>query len=369
MSTSPFLTPDPRPNAIASRRRRRRVRVAIAAVLVLALAAAAAVALIVTQTSAKPHRAHARAGKPAVRRHRGAPAVAPAPAPAVSATGLALGRPPFKLTGIGSVAEDVVHLPFRSPPRAGLLFDLDNGRILWQRNPHARLRIASLTKMMTAWLAVRSGHADDAVLVTREAVNTDGSKVGVLPVGRHVRFETMLYGLLLPSGNDAAVALAEHLSGSVSRFVARMNATAAKLGLGCSRFSSPSGFIDQDNYSCAADLAELAHLDLEQPRIARITRTRSAVMPFPVKGGKLYLYNNNPMLRYGYPGTTGLKTGFTLASGRCLVATAQRHGVRLGVVLLDSSNPANQARKLLDRAFSDVYDQRPVPEPKFPVSA
>jgi D-alanyl-D-alanine carboxypeptidase len=337
------------------------------AALVLALAGAAAI-VIVTKTSARTQRAHGRAASAAAAGHRAAAPLAPAP-PTVSPTGLPLGRPPFALAGLGPGAVDAVSLPFRKPPRAGLLFNLDDGRVLWQRNPHARLRIASLTKMMTALLAVRSGRPDARVLVTREAVNTDGSKVGVLPVGHRVRFESMLYGLLLPSGNDAAVALAQNLAGSVPRFVARMNAEAAKLGLGCSRFASPSGFIDQNNYSCAADLAELAHLDLAQPRIARITRSPAAVLPFPIKGGKLYLYNHNPMLRYGYPGTTGLKTGYTLASGRCLVATAEREDVRLGVVLLDSTNPANQARKLLDRAFERVYHQRHLPEPRFPASA
>ena len=105
-----------------------------------------------------------------------------------------------------------------------------------------------------------------------------------------------------------------------------------------------------------------------QPRIARITRTLHAVLAFPIKGGRLYLANNNPLLVYGYPGTTGLKTGYTVASGRCLVATAKRHGVRLGVVLLDSRAPATQAKKLLDRAFERVYGQRPVPEPPIPPS-
>jgi D-alanyl-D-alanine carboxypeptidase len=287
----------------------------------------------------------------------------------VSPTGLRLGTPRFRLTGIGATTPDPVRIAFRAPPRAGLLFDLDDGRVLWQRNPLARRRIASLTKMMTALLAIRSERPGAPVLITREAIDTDGSKVGVLPLHRRVPFETLLYGLLLPSGNDAAVALAQHLAGSVPRFVERMNSEAAKLGLGCSRFASPSGYIDEENFSCAVDLAELAHLDLAQPRIARITRTASAILPFPIKGGKLYLYNNNPMLRYGYPGTTGLKTGYTVASGRCLVATAERHGVRLGVVLLDSRDPATQARKLLDRAFEHVYGQRPLPAPPMPASA
>jgi D-alanyl-D-alanine carboxypeptidase len=207
------------------------------------------------------------------------------------------------------------------------------------------------------------------VLVTKAAVSSAGSKVGVLPLGRHVRVETMLYGLLLPSGNDAAVALAQHVAGSIGAFVKRMNTEAAKLGMGCTRYSSPSGYVDADNFSCAADLAVLAHEDLLQPRLAKIVRTSTAVLPFPTKGGKLYLYNNNPLLIYHYPGLTGLKTGFTAAAGRCLVATAERGGVRLGVVVLNSRNPGTQARQLLDRAFQGVYHQAPVKEPPVPAGA
>ena len=98
----------------------------------------------------------------------------------------------------------------------------------------------------------------------------------------------------------------------------------------------------------------LAHVDLEQPRIASIVRTYTAVLPFPIKGGKLYLYNNNPLLIYGYPGLTGLKTGYTWPPGRCLVATAERHGVRLGVVAAQLAQPRrSQASELLDRGFED----------------
>jgi D-alanyl-D-alanine carboxypeptidase len=176
----------------------------------------------------------------------------------------------------------------------------------------------------------------------------------------------MLYGLLLPSGNDAAIALAQHVAHGVMRFVAWMNDEAAKLGLGCTRFATPSGYYNHGNFSCAADLAVLAHVDLEQPRIARIVRTESAALPFPIKGGKLYLYNNNPLLIYGYPGLTGLKTGYTTAAGKCLVATAERHGVRLGVVLLNSPDPGTQARQLLDNGFERVYRQAPEPEPPIP---
>jgi serine-type D-Ala-D-Ala carboxypeptidase (penicillin-binding protein 5/6) len=146
----------------------------------------------------------------------------------------------------------------------------------------------------------------------------------------------------------------------------RINEQAAKLGLGCTRYSSPSGFYDGGNFSCAADLAVLAHVDMEQPRIARVVKTYEAILPFPIKGGKLYLLNNNPLLIYKYPGVTGMKTGQTEAAGRCLVATAERHGVRLGAIVLNSEDPGTQARQLLDLGFEDVYHQPIVPEAPFP---
>ena len=362
MSTTPFMTPGrgrgrrTRPD----RRRGRRQRRVAAGLLVLALLAAAIVSLVVAGGAGEASHT-ARASTHA---HRTLPA-----APVRSADGLALAAPAFRLIGAGEPQHDAIRLGFHDPPRAGILFDLDTGRVLWQRNPTRRLPIASLTKMMTALLAVRSAAPDAPILVTRQAVDEGGSKVGVLPLGRHVRLESMLYGLLLPSGNDAAVAIAQHVAGSIDAFVARMNAEAAALGMGCTRYSSPSGFYDDGNFSCPEDLALLAHVDLGQPRIARVTRTYTAVLPFPIKGGKLYLYNNNPMLIYGYPGTTGLKTGYTIAAGRCLVATAERHGVRLGVVLLHSGAPGTQARDLLDLAFRDVYHLPPVPEPPMPADA
>ncbi len=108
---------------------------------------------------------------------------------------------------------------------------------------------------------------------------------------------------------------------------------------------------DRGNHSCAVDLAAMGRAVLRQPLLARIVRKRQAVLPFPIKGGRLYLYNHNPLLRQGYRGTTGLKTGYTDAAGRCLVATVRRGQVRLGVVLLHSPDPGKQAMQLLDRGF------------------
>jgi serine-type D-Ala-D-Ala carboxypeptidase (penicillin-binding protein 5/6) len=364
MSTSPFMTPDQsrRRRDLARQRRRRRRAIGLGTLLVVILAA---LAVTIGLSKSGSHGSAAASTRQQTKRPR-APAV---PKPTRSAIGLPLGRAPLVLKGLGSPQQDAVRIAFHSPPRAGLLFNLKTGQVLWQRNPYIRLRVASLTKMMTALLSVKSGPADAPVLVTRQAINTAGSKVGVLPLGKHVRLESMLYGLLLPSGNDAAVALAQHVAGSLARFVRQMNDEAAALGMGCTRYSSSSGYVNSGNFSCAADLAVLAHVDLQQPRLASIVRTYSAELPFPIKGGKLFLYNNNPLLIYHYPGLTGLKTGFTDAAGKCLVATAERDGVRLGVVVLHSPNPGTQARQLLNRGFERVYRQAPIREPPVPAGA
>jgi D-alanyl-D-alanine carboxypeptidase len=176
--------------------------------------------------------------------------------------------------------------------------------------------------------------------------------MGVLRAGRRTKVETLLHGLLLVSGNDAAIALAVRTSGSQRAFVDRMNREARRMGLPCTRFASPSGIVDRGNHSCAADLAVLGRAVLDQPRLARIVARRRSVLPFAVKGGRIHLANHNPLLRAGYPGTLGVKTGYTRAAGRCLVAAVRRGGRRLGVVLLDSPDPGRQARKLLRRGFA-----------------
>ena len=236
---------------------------------------------------------------------------------------------------------------FSDPPKAGLLFDVDSGQILWELHPDRELPIASLTKMITAYMTATQHRPDERVRITRDAPKTGGSMVGVLPVGKRVKLEALLKGLLLVSGNDAATALADHDAGSVGRFVKRMNRQADRLGLQCSHFTSPHGLIDEGNYSCPRDLALLARADLSQPRIAAIARTDHVRLPFPIKGGVLDLFNNNPFIRAGDRTIIGLKTGYTDAAGRCYVTIAERGGRRLGVVLLDAPNPLEQVPKLL----------------------
>jgi D-alanyl-D-alanine carboxypeptidase (penicillin-binding protein 5/6) len=367
MTDSPFLPQSGRSRrarALARHRRRRR-RIRALAVCALAIAA---VGVALSLGLARSGAAHSSALGPD--RHGSAKAAtthtggAPQAASSRSPAGLPLGRAPLALDLSGN--GDPVQIAFHNPPRAGLLFDLTSGRVLWQLNPLEHLHMASLTKMMTALRVVHATTPDTPVLVTHEAVEAAGSKVGVLPLGKDVPAETMLYGLLLPSGNDAAIALAQHVSGGVSAFVTGMNEEAARLGLGCTHYSSPSGYVNARNYTCAADLAELAHVDLLQPRIAHVVHSAQAVLPFPIKGGKLYLYNNNPLLVYDYPGATGMKTGYTELAGDCLVGTAERDGVKLGVVLLHSPELGRQASYLLNAGFEQVYHQRALPEPPIP---
>jgi D-alanyl-D-alanine carboxypeptidase len=247
---------------------------------------------------------------------------------------------------------DLVRLRFSHRPRAGLLFDVRSGRVLWRLDPTRRLPIASLTKMMTALVVVERRDPHERVRITARARHTPGSAVGVLPKKRKVQLEALLNGLLLVSGNDAAVALAQHTAGSVPGFVRMMNERARQLGLSCTHYTSPHGLQDAGNRSCAADLATLARADLHLRRLRRIVRRSRAILTFPIKGGRLFLYNNNPLMRSGYPGVTGLKTGYTDAAGHSIVATARRGGVELGVVLLHAYNSGEQAQKLLDRGFA-----------------
>jgi D-alanyl-D-alanine carboxypeptidase len=246
---------------------------------------------------------------------------------------------------------DAFRLKLHKPPRGALLFDLNDGRVLWRLNPERRLPIASLTKMMTALLVVQNSRPEDRVKVTKAALNYQGSGVGVLPRGRRVRLETLMNGLLLVSGNDAAIALADHVSGNEHRFVRLMNAKAEQLGLRCTRFASSHG-LQAGNRSCPADLAALARMDMREPRIRRIVRRKEATFRFPIKAHKIYLYGHNPLIRAGYRGAIGLKTGFTNPAGRCFVGVARRKGRTLGVVLLHSPDPVKQAAGLLNKGFA-----------------
>jgi len=171
--------------------------------------------------------------------------------------------------------------------------------------------------------------------------------------GERVGEVTMLYGLLLPSGNDAAIALALRVAGTQRAFVALMNRTARRMGLTCTHFASPSGIVDEGNYSCARDLARLSREVLARPLLRRIVGTQYAVRSQPVKKQpRIYMSNHNTLMKRGYAGVTGVKTGYTQAAGSCLVASVRRGRRHLGLVLLASPNTGEQGAQLFDTAFA-----------------
>jgi serine-type D-Ala-D-Ala carboxypeptidase (penicillin-binding protein 5/6) len=317
-------------------RRRRRVRPGHVALLVLLFAASSVAGWLLAagHTSDSPPAAAVVNAPPAVK-HR-----VEKPRPSGYAP------PP----GIDLFGARPVHVRFKKKPRAGLLFDVNTGQVLWARRPLRRLSIASITKIMTAILVVERTRPREKVHVSKQALHYSGSGVGVLPKKRPVPVEGLLAGMLLPSGNDAAIALAGHLAGGSRRFARLMNERARAMGLGCTHYVSPEGLSDR-NRSCAADLAALSRVAIAKRRIARLSRRKQVEIPFPIKSGKLWLNNTNPLLRTGYPGTIGLKTGYTQKAGHCFVAIVRRGSREFGVVLLHSPNTERQAKKLFNAAF------------------
>jgi D-alanyl-D-alanine carboxypeptidase (penicillin-binding protein 5/6) len=241
---------------------------------------------------------------------------------------------------------------------AAILVELDTGQVLFARDPRERRPIASLTKIMTALIVLRRTEPDDIVTVSAAAAAPDGSnglsELGIVE-GERVTVRDLTYALLLQSANDAAIALAEHVSGSVRAFVRLMNRTARRLGMRDTDLRSPNG-LDDAGYSTARDLALLARAAFAEPAFARVARTRFHEVPAP-EGDVRRIQNRNVLL-WLYPGALGGKTGYTRAAGFCLVAAAERGGRRLAVVVLGApGEPFSGAAALLDHglaAFEEV---------------
>ena len=227
---------------------------------------------------------------------------------------------------------------------SAILMDVDSGRVLYEQNADAKMLIASTTKILTALVAIREGDLNDVVTVSREAAYTEGSSM-YLKVGEQLTLETLLYGLLLCSGNDAAVAIAEHISGSQEKFADLMNETARDIGMEHSSFANPNGLDDEDHYSTARDMALLACAAVENETLVRMASTRSVTI-----GGRT-MTNHNKLLSQ-VEGCIGLKTGYTMAAGRTLVSCAERAGQRLVAVTLQDGNDWADHAALYEYGFS-----------------
>jgi D-alanyl-D-alanine carboxypeptidase (penicillin-binding protein 5/6) len=235
--------------------------------------------------------------------------------------------------------------------RAAVVLDLDTGLVLYAKRPAVRLYPASTTKILTAYIVLTHlGDLDRPVRVPPDATGLPGSTVGLVP-GEVETPRALLYGMMLVSGNDAAVALADITAGSSARFVALMNATAHRLGATESRFANPDGLPDPRHVVTALDLARIARAALALPAFRRLVATRSYL--FPAAHGPVRIWNENRLL-WTYPGAFGVKTGYTVAAGETLVAAARRGGVAVVVVLLHATPSGlwTDAEHLLDYGFA-----------------
>ncbi len=224
---------------------------------------------------------------------------------------------------------------------AAVLMDADSGRLLYEKNGEKRMLIASTTKLMTALVALEQGGLQQEITVTGGHM-AEGSSMYLRP-GEKLTLETLLYGLLLCSGNDAALAVTECMGG-VAPFVARMNEKAAELGMENTHFANPNGLDDEEHYSTAEDMARLAAAAMDDPVLRRVASTRTARI-----GGRT-LTNHNKLLSR-VEGCVGLKTGYTRAAGRTLVSCAERDGVRLVAVTLQDGDDWNDHASLYEQGF------------------
>ena len=235
---------------------------------------------------------------------------------------------------------------------SAVLINADTGTIIWEKNAYEQRAMASTTKIMTALLTAEAGELDRKFTVDSYAIKVEGTTMG-LKQGDIVTRRALIYGMLLPSGNDAANAAAVSVGGSMSAFVELMNKKAAELGLENTRFANPSGLDTNWHYTTAYDLARLTAAALKNPVFAEICRCSDAQVEFGNPPYLRWLSNSNKML-WQYEGCIGVKTGFTDNARRCLVTAAERNGVRLICVTLNAPNDWDDHRKLLDYGFEQV---------------
>lgn len=229
---------------------------------------------------------------------------------------------------------------------AAIVMDTVSGRVLYEKNAYTRNSIASTTKIMTAIVALENGKEDEDVVVSKKAATISGSQVN-LKEGKTYKLGDLMYAMMLRSGNDAAIAIAEHVGGSVEAFAEMMNRKAAEIGATNTNFVTPHGLDNPQHYSTPYDLALITQYALKNEKFCKIVGTKSTTF----QGSNIN--NTNEMLSL-YPGADGVKTGYTGQAGRCLVASATHNGWRIISVVLNCSSRsirAQSSKVLLDYTF------------------
>lgn len=244
---------------------------------------------------------------------------------------------------------DAVESPPRLWAHGAILMDAATGDVLWEHNAHVRLHPASTTKVLTGLIALERGDLDARVTISKRAAQTPGSSMYLREGEVHTLYD-LVHGLLLRSGNDAAVAIAEAIAGSVEDFAVLMNERAQRLGARNSHFVNPHGLTHPDHLSTAYDLAIITRAALQNPLFAEIVATPAKELTYEELGRKVVLYNTNRLLR-GLPGADGVKTGTTGAAGPCLIASATRDEQKLISVVLNASNRWRESSAILEWGF------------------
>jgi D-alanyl-D-alanine carboxypeptidase (penicillin-binding protein 5/6) len=242
--------------------------------------------------------------------------------------------------------------PIELTAKSAIVMDAQTGKVLYAKDAESQRYPASTTKIMTLIVALEHGNLDDMVTASTNAATTEGSSLWLSP-GEQLKLLDMLYGIMLISGNDATVAVAEHISGSVDKFAKLMTEKAHAIGAMNTNFVNSSGLPDPNHVTTAHDLARIAAYGYKNPLFTQIVSTQRKVIPWPGKDHDRELYNENKML-WLFEGGNGVKTGYTDAAGRCLVSAANRNGIQLVAVVLDSDHMWDDSIALLEYGFQQL---------------
>jgi len=234
---------------------------------------------------------------------------------------------------------------------SAILMEQDSGRVIFEKDAYTQRRIASITKIMTAILAVESGKLDETVKVSDRAIRAEGSSI-YLKAGEKIKLEDLVYGLMLRSGNDAAIAIAETVGGSIEGFVYLMNQKAEEIGMKNTHFANPHGLDDhEDHYSTAYDMAILTRYAMQNDTYKKIARTKTYRSESSNDEWDRVWKNKNKLLTSLYEYSTGGKTGYTIRAKRTLVSTAEKDGVSYIAVTLNDPNDWDDHIKMFETAF------------------
>ena len=238
-----------------------------------------------------------------------------------------------------------------------ILIDANTGRVLCEKNSHNKMPMASTTKIMTALIALEKGNLDDKVIIEKESVGVEGSSI-YLKEGESIILRDMLYGLMLRSGNDVAIAISRHIGGTTEDFVSLMNKKAKSIGALNTNFMNPHGLHDDLHYTTAYDLALITKEAFRYFDFKDIVKEKSYLSN---REENNYFFNKNKTL-WEYEGGDGVKTGYTMKAGRCLVSSASRNNMHLIAISLNARDWFNDNYKLLDYGFNNykpclIYDK------------